>query len=177
MQLEDVLSQVIDILSHSLGPLSSALSTADWLFQNTKECTPVSAITTLSEAFGIEGFYHQYFMITDFEAVERVQQGQCHGIPSRWMGDTRCWKQASGEILHATVYYKRYWVTSRIALSVNVSIPIWRSRSRRTDIPSCPCWQIWLQGYDHLFRWHWYFCNVTHVSIQDKCSFNQTIWN
>ena len=33
----------------------------------------------------------------DIEAVERVQQGQCHGIPSRWMGDTRCWKQASGE--------------------------------------------------------------------------------
>ena len=56
LQLEDVLSQVIDILSHSLGPLSSALPTADWLFQNTKECTPVSATTTLSEAFGIEGF-------------------------------------------------------------------------------------------------------------------------
>ena len=56
MQLEDVLSQVIDVLSHSLGPLPSALSAADWLFRNTKEGTPVSAITTLSEAFGIEGF-------------------------------------------------------------------------------------------------------------------------
>ena len=56
MQLEDVLSQVIDVLSHSQGPLPSALSAADWLFRNTKEGTPVSAITTLSEAFGIDGF-------------------------------------------------------------------------------------------------------------------------
>ena len=45
LQLEDVHSQVIDILSHSLGPLSSALSAADWLFRNTKEGTPVSVIT------------------------------------------------------------------------------------------------------------------------------------
>ena len=52
-QLEDYISQVIDVLSHSLGPLPSALSAADWLFRNTKEGTPVSAITTLSEAFGI----------------------------------------------------------------------------------------------------------------------------
>ena len=57
LQLEDVLSQLIDVLSHSLGPLSSALSAADWLFRNTKEGTPVSAITTLSEAFG-RGIYH-----------------------------------------------------------------------------------------------------------------------
>ena len=56
LQLEDVLSQVIDVLFHSLGPLPCALSAADWLFQNTKESTPVSAITTLSEAFVIEGF-------------------------------------------------------------------------------------------------------------------------
>ena len=48
--------QLEDVLSHSLGPLPSALSAADWLFQNTKEGTPVSAITTLSEAFGIEEF-------------------------------------------------------------------------------------------------------------------------
>ena len=52
LELEDVLSQVIDVLSHSLGPVPSALSAADWLFRNTKEGTPVSAITTLSEAFG-----------------------------------------------------------------------------------------------------------------------------
>ena len=76
LQLEDVLSQVIDILSHPLGPLSSALSRADWLFRNTKECTPGSASTTLSEAFWDRGIYHQYFMIMDFEAVEIVQQGQ-----------------------------------------------------------------------------------------------------
>ena len=78
LQSEDVHSQVIDILSHSLGPLSSALSAADWffairrkalqlvLFRNTKDGTPVnviskykgrySIITTLSEASGIEGF-------------------------------------------------------------------------------------------------------------------------
>ena len=56
LQSEDVHSQVIDILSHSLGLLSSALSAADWLFRNTKEGTPVTIITTLSEAFGIEGF-------------------------------------------------------------------------------------------------------------------------
>ena len=49
------------------------------------------------------------------------------------------------------------WITNatellpRVALSVNVSLPIWRSR--RTDIPYCPCWQIWLQVYDDLFRW------------------------
>ena len=46
----------MDVLFHSLGSLSSALSTADWLLQNTNEGTPVSAIATLSEAFGIEGF-------------------------------------------------------------------------------------------------------------------------
>ena len=56
LQLEGVLSQVIDILFHSLGSLSSALSAADWLLRNTNEGTSVSAITTLNEAFGIEGF-------------------------------------------------------------------------------------------------------------------------
>ena len=56
MQLENVLSQMKDILLHWLGPLSSAISAADWLLTNAKEGTPVSAITTLSEAFGIEGF-------------------------------------------------------------------------------------------------------------------------
>ena len=46
MQSEDVHSQVIDILSHSLEqPLSSALSAADWLFRNTKEGTPVIVIS------------------------------------------------------------------------------------------------------------------------------------
>ena len=52
LQLEHVLCRVIDILSHSLGPLSFALSAANWLFQNKKECTPVSVITTLSEPLG-----------------------------------------------------------------------------------------------------------------------------
>ena len=56
LQLEDVLSRVIDILFHSLGPLSSVLSAADWLLRNTNEGPPVSAITTLNEACGAEGF-------------------------------------------------------------------------------------------------------------------------
>ena len=75
LQLEEVLSQVIDVLSHSLGPLPSALSAADWLFRNSKEGTPVSAITTLSEAFWERGIYHYCFVIMDFEAVETVQLG------------------------------------------------------------------------------------------------------
>ena len=45
LQSEDVHSQVIDILSHSLGPFCSALLAADWLFRNTKEGTPVSVIS------------------------------------------------------------------------------------------------------------------------------------
>ena len=56
LQLEDVFSRVIDILFHSLGSLSSALSAAGWLLRNTDEGIPVSAITTLSEAFGVGGF-------------------------------------------------------------------------------------------------------------------------
>ena len=52
LQLEDVFSHVIDILFHSLGSLSSALSAAGWLLRNTDEGTPVSAIITLIEAFG-----------------------------------------------------------------------------------------------------------------------------
>ena len=56
LQLEDVFSQVIDILYHLLGPWSSALSAADRLLPNTNEGTTVIAITTLSEAFGIESF-------------------------------------------------------------------------------------------------------------------------
>ena len=116
------------------------------------------------------GYTIHYVM--DFEAVERVQLGH-----SKEMNG---WHQ----MLETGVRRKSYmplWITnatellSRIALSVNVSLPIWRSR--RTDIPSCPCWQIWLQGCDDLFRWHRYFCNVINISIQDKCSFNQTIWN
>ena len=93
LQLEDVLSQVIDVLSQSLGPLPSALSAADWLFRNTKEGTPVSAITTLSEAFGIEGFTISMSWSWIFKQWREFNWG----IPRRWMGDTRCWKQVSGE--------------------------------------------------------------------------------
>ena len=109
MQLEDVLSQVIDVLSHSLGPFPSALSAADWLFRNTKEGTPVSAITTLSEAFGIEGFTISVSWSWILKQWREINEG----IPRRWMGDTRCWKRRHEKILHATMNYKRYWVTSK----------------------------------------------------------------
>ena len=68
--------------------------------------------------------------------------------------------------------YMPLWITNatellpRIALSVNVSLPIWRSRM--TDIPSCPCWQIWLQSCDNLFRWHRFF--VMSLMFQYKIS-------
>ena len=111
----------------------------------------------------------------DFEAMERVQQRQCRGIPCRWMGDTRFWEQLSGWILHATTNYKRYGVTSKNSSECQRLIA--NMKKQRTDNPSCPCCQIWLLGCDDLFRWQRCFCNVTLVSIQGKCSFNQTIWN
>ena len=95
LQLEDVLSHVIDVLSHSLGPLPSALSAADWLFRNTKEGTPVSAITTLSEAFGIEGFT----ISVSWSWILKQWIEFNGGIPRSWMGDTRCWKKESRENL------------------------------------------------------------------------------
>ena len=104
LQLEDVLSQVIDFLSHSLEPLPSALSAADWLFRNTKEGTPVIAITTLNEAFGIEGFT---IRISRSWILKQWREFNL-GIPRRWMGDTRCWEQVSGE--NPTCHY---WVTSK----------------------------------------------------------------
>ena len=167
----------IDILSHSLGLLSSALSTADWLFQNTKECTPVSAITTLSEAFGIEGSTISISWSWILKQWREFNKGSAMAfLVDEWVtpdvGNRR-----QGKSYMPLCITNATELLPRIALSVNVSFPIWRSRSRRTDIPSCPCWQIWLQGCDQLFRWHRYFCNVTHVSIQDLCSFNQTIWN
>ena len=177
LQLEDVLSQVIDILSHSLGLLSSVLSTADWLFQNTNECTPVCAITTLSEAFGIEGFTISISWSWILKQWREVNKGSAMTfLVDEWVtpdvGNRR-----QGKSYMPLCITNATELLLRIALSVNVSFPIWRSRSRRTDIPSCPCWQIWLQSCDHLFRWHRYFCNVTHVLILDKCSINQTIWN
>ena len=96
LQLEDVLSQVINVLSLSLGPLPSALSAADWLFRNTKEGTPVSAITTLSEAFGIEGFtISDHGFWSSGESSTRAFQGDEWVTPD--VGN-RC----QGKILHAT---------------------------------------------------------------------------
>ena len=93
----------------------------------------------------------------DFEAVERVQLGHSNKM-NGWHQMLETGVRGKSYITNATE------LLPRITLSVNVSLPIWRSR--RTDIPSCPCWQIWLQDCDDLFRWHRYFCNVTPVSIQ-----------
>ena len=132
LQLEDVLSRVIDILSHSLGPLSSVLSAADWLLRNTKEGTPVSAIAILREAFGIEGFTISIIWSWILKQWIEFNKGSAMAfLVYEWVtpdvGNMR-----QGKILHATVNYKHYWV-AKIDLSVNVSLPIWRSR--RTDIP------------------------------------------
>ena len=113
MQLEDFLSQVIDIPSHSLGPLSSALSRADWLFHNTKECTPVSAITTLSEAFGIEGFTISISWSWILKQWREFNKGSAMAfLVDEWVTPD-VGNRHQGKTLHATLYYKRYWVTSK----------------------------------------------------------------
>ena len=175
LQLEDVLSHVIDILSHSLGPLSSALSTADWSLQNRKEDTPVSAIIKLSEAYGTQGFTIRIIWSWILKQWIEFNKGSAVAfVEGEWVTpDVGNMRQGKS--------YIPLWITNatelfpRTALSVNVSLPIWRTR--KTDIPSCPCWQIRMQDCDDLFRWHKYFYNVTDISIQDKRSFNQTIWN
>ena len=92
----------------------------------------------------------------DFEAVARVQLGHSK--------EMNRWHQMLGTGVRGKSYMP-LWITDaiellpRISLSVSVSLPIWRRR--RTDIPPCPCWQIWLQGCDDLFRLHRYFCNVS----------------
>ena len=101
LELEDVLSQV-------LGPISSRLVT--W---NTKEGIPVSAITTLSEAFGIESFT---ISITWSWILKQWKEfNKCSAMAflvDEWVtpdfGNMH-WRK----ILHATVNYKRYWVTSK----------------------------------------------------------------
>ena len=145
-----------------LGPISSRLVT--WKYNRRR---PILYHHNTDWSLWGRGLYHQYYMIMDFEAMERVQQGQCNGVPSRWMGDTRFWKRISGENRHATVNYKLSYSQEkhRVNDHANASLPI--RRSKRIDITSCPCWQIWLQGCGDLLRWHRYFCNVTHVSVQD----------
>ena len=145
------------------------------LLRNTKEGTPVSIITTLSEAFGIEGFTISISWSWILKQWREFNKGSAVAfLVDEWVtpdvGNSRQIK--SYMPLRITNAME---LLPRIVLSANVSLPIWISR--RTDIPSRPCWQIWLLGCDDLFRWQRYFCNVTHVSIQDKCSFNQTIWN
>ena len=113
LQLEDVLSQVIDILFHSLGPLSSALSAADWLFQNTKEGTPVNVITTLSEAFGIEGFTISISLSWILKQCIELYKGSAMAfLVDEWMTPD-VGNRHQGKILHATANDKRFWVTSK----------------------------------------------------------------
>ena len=145
------------------------------LFRNTKEGTPVSIITTLSEAFGIEGFTISISWSWILKQWREFTKGSAVAfLVDEWVtpdvGNSR-----QGKSYMPLRITNAMELLPRIVLSANVSLPIWRSR--RTDIPSCPCWEIWLLGCDDLFRWQRCFCNVTHVSIPDKCSFNQTIWN
>ena len=121
MQLEDV-SQVIDILSHWLGPLSSPLSAANWLFPNTKGGTPVSVITTLSEAFGIEGSTISISWSWILKQWREFNKGSAIAfLVDEWVtpdvGNRRQGKILHATVnyifLHATVNYKRYLVTSK----------------------------------------------------------------
>ena len=111
----------------------------------------------------------------DFEAVERVQLGH--------FKEMKGWHQMLETGVRGKSYmplwmnYKRYWVTSKKSSECQRLIANMKKQKDGYSILSCPCWQIWLQGCDDLFRWHRYLWNVTHVSIQDKCHFNRTIWN
>ena len=142
-------------------------------YLNTKEEIPVSVITTLSEAFGVEGFTISIswsWILKQWREFNKV-----HGIPCRWMGDTRCRKQVSGENLHANANYKCYWVTSKNSSECQRLIANMKKQKHRHSIlPTLAnmATGLWLSRWQQIF-----FCNVTHVSIQDKCSFNQTIRN
>ena len=145
------------------------------LFRITKEGTPVSIITTLSEAFGIEGFTISISWSWILKQWREFNKGSAVAfLVDEWVtpdfGNSR-----QGKSYMPLRITNAMELLPRIVLSANVSLPIWRSRS--TDNPSCSCCQIWLLGCDDLFRWQRCFCNVTHVSIQGKYSFNQTIWN
>ena len=143
------------------------------LFRNTKEGTPVSIITTLSEAFGIEDFTISISRSWILKQWREFNKGSAVAfLVDEWVtpdvGNSR-----QGKSYMPLRITNAMELLPRIVLSANFSLPIWRSR--RTDIPSCPCWQIWLLGCDNLFRWQRCFCNVTHVSIQDKRSFGTKI--
>ena len=116
------------------------LSTSDWLLRYTNEGTAINAITTLSEAFGVEGFAISITWSWILKQLREFNKGSAIAV----LVDNG-WHQ----ILETGVRGKSYmptWITdttellTRIALGVNGPLPIWRSR--RTDIPSCPCWQI-----------------------------------
>ena len=99
LQLDNVLSQVIDMLYHSLGPLSSALSAADWLLRNTKECTPGFTINITWS-----WILKQWREFNKGSAIAfLVDEWVTPDVGNRHQGIT----------LLATVNYKHYWITSK----------------------------------------------------------------
>ena len=115
LQLDDILSQVIAKLSHSLGSLSSALSSADWLLRNTNRASTVSAITILSETFGIEGFT---ISITGtwswiLKQCREFNKGSAMAFLVNELVTPDVGNRRQGKILHDTVNYKCYSVTSK----------------------------------------------------------------
>ena len=106
LQLEDVLSQVIDILFHSLGPLASVLSAANWLLRNIKEGTPISVIKTPSEVFGIVGFAISITWSWILKQWREFNKGSTMVfLADEWVTPDFGTRH-QGEILHATVNYK-----------------------------------------------------------------------
>ena len=165
MELEDVLSHVIDILFHSLGPLSLVLSAADWLLRNTKEGTPVSAITTLSEAFRIEGFNISIAWSRILTLWRVFNKGSAMAfLVDEWVtpdfGNRR-----QGKILNATVNYKRYWVTSKN--SIECQCPIANMKKQKDRYSTLPLLANMTTRLWRFVQMNQIFCSVTHVSIQD----------
>ena len=82
------------------------------LFRNTKEGTPVSIITKLSEAFGIEGFTISISWSWILKQWREFNKGSVVAfLVDEWV--TPDVGKSSGYILHATMNYKRYGVTSK----------------------------------------------------------------
>ena len=77
----------------------------------TKEDTPVSAITTLSEAFWIEGFTISITWSWVLKQWREFNKGRAIDfLVDEWVTPdfgNRCQEK----ILHATVNYKCYWIT------------------------------------------------------------------
>ena len=97
----------------SLGPLSSVLSAADWLLRNTKERNPISALTTLNEAFGIEGFTISITWSWILMHWWDFNKGSAMAFPVDEWVTPDVGNRRQGKILQATLNYKCCWVTSK----------------------------------------------------------------